>query len=256
MDQNFTNRIKTFLALESPTDEQVREAAVMLLQCDPARERAIYNTAQRRPQAMLPWIRTDLRKYAGIRERGLERHDVPEYNRKAVSQVRESLSVRPVTVEPEKTPLVSVSSVRGKRQDHDSLPESIKDLWDKNTVRWKKIRQLHAQLMSMVSSPGYQACDGNEICHTLLEADTAMRNDYERYDKYDASGNSTADDIKATNAARTTISRALQRKSNSEKQIEDTQDAVNLLFRVGANMKQTTIEKLRALGISIPDAKR
>lgn len=257
MDQTFISKIQTFLEIEKPTDDQVKAAAQMLLQIDPGRSRAIYNTAQRRPQAMLPWIRTDLKKHLDIRLRGLQRHEVPAYNQKAVEKVDETLSHRPESAPAEKAPVVPVTSVIGKRQDHDSLPENIKILWEKNHERWMKMRQLRAQLQTMIATPGYQACDGNELCHTLLEADTALRADYQRYDSYqtgDGAG-STSDNVKAAQAARTTISRALQRKNHTEKQLEDLQGAVNVLYRLGGTQKDATVKKLQALGVSVPDAK-
>ena len=71
MDNIFTAKIENFLAIEKPTDEQVKEGATLLLQVNHTRYRSIYNTAMRRPQAMLPWIRTDLKKHLAIRKRGL-----------------------------------------------------------------------------------------------------------------------------------------------------------------------------------------
>lgn len=254
MDKQLTNKIKSFLAIEKPTDEDIRAAATMLLQCDP-RSRAIYNTAQRRPQAVLPWIRTDLKKHLGIRSRGLTRSMVPAYNAKAIETVDQTLSVRPSTVVVEKNSAVPVTSVRKKREDHDSLPEDIKNIWDRNAERWKKMRQLRTQLQVMAARPDYQACDGNELCYMLLEADTAIRSDYARYDGYDGNGQEkAADNVKAAGKARTAISRALQRKKNTEKQLEDLQDAVNILVRLGGTMKDTTIAKLKALAINVPDA--
>lgn len=258
MNQTFISKIQSFLQIEKPTDNQVKDAAQMLLQIDPGRSRAIYNSAQRRPQAMLPWIRADLKKHLDIRLRGLERHEVTAYNQKAVAKVDDTLSRRPESAPAEKTPVVPVISVIGKRQDHDSLPENIKILWDKNHDRWMKMRQLRAQLQAMIATPGYQACDGNELCHTLLEADTALRADYQRYDSYQSGegGGCTSDNVKAAQSARTTITRALQRKKHTEKQIEDLQGAVNVLYRLGGTQKEATVRKLQALGISVPDAKK
>lgn len=253
MNKVITEKIRLFLALEKPTDEEIKDAAFTLLQVGGEGERHIYNSAQRRPQALLPWIRTDLRKFLSIRNRGLERSQVPSYNARAVRNVRETLSRRPETVEEERNPLVAVTSVLGKRADHDSLPERIRQLWDLNAERWKKIRQLHAQLQTMISKPGYQACDGNELCHTLLEADTEMRRDYERYDSWKDGGNipkGDDDPVKLVQKARTALSRALSRKRQDDGSLARIRESLSVLKENGAEIKETTRQKLSAIGIN------
>ena len=253
MEPKLRQNIEEFLAIADPSDEKIKEAALWLLRISP-KSRAIYNTAQRRPQAMLKWIRADLTKYVGVASRGLERSEVKAYNEKAVTQVRQTLAVRPVDVNAEKQGAVPEKSIRGKRADHDSLPENIKVLWEKNSERWKKLRQMHEQLLLMTSSKDYEPCDGNELCHVMLQTDADIRNDYKRYDTYKAGDAGTvADDVKAAGAARTAITRALSRKNNTEEQLEALQDAVNLLYKLGGTQKPATVEKLKALGISIPN---
>lgn len=253
MEPKLRQNIEEFLAIADPSDEKIKEAALWLLRISP-KSRAIYNTAQRRPQAMLKWIRADLKKYVGVASRGLERSEVKAYNEKAVTQVRQTLAVRPVDVNAEKQGAVPEKSIRGKRADHDSLSENIKVLWEKNSERWKKLRQMHEQLLLMTSSKDYEPCDGNELCHVMLQTDADIRNDYKRYDTYKAGDAGTvADDVKAAGAARTAITRALSRKNNTEEQLEALQDAVNLLYKLGGTQKPATVEKLKALGISIPN---
>ena len=253
MNKIITERIKAFLAKEKPTDEEIKDAAFTLLQVGGEGERHIYNSAQRRPQALLPWIRTDLKKFLSIRNRGLERSQVPSYNAKAVRNVRETLSRRPDTVEAEKKPLVPVTSVLGKRVDHDSLPDDIRQIWDRNAERWKKIRQLHAQLQTMITKPGYQACDGNELCHTLLEADTALRRDYERYDSWKGGEDipkGDDDPVKMVQKARTALSRALNRKTQDKDSLARIREALSVLNENSAQIKDTTRQKLSAIGIN------
>lgn len=257
MDQIFTNRIGAFLQLKNPTDEQIKSAATMLLQCNPSRERGIYNSAMIRPQAMLPWIRTDLKKYYAIRMKGLTLDKVPGYNAAAVKVVRETLSFRPEDVESEKAPQVPVLGVRGRRADHDKLPESVQALWDKNSDRWKTIRQLHNQLLVMVSKPGYQACDGNELCYTLSEADKQLRKDYQKYDTYvvgDGNHDSVdafTDNVKIIGSARTAISRGLQRKTQTDESRKKIQSAVDTLKSLGQVIKPATVEKIKVIGVNV-----
>jgi len=261
MDKIFTEKIGNFLQKENPTDQEIRDGALLLLQCNPNRERAIYNSAQKRPQAMLAWIRADLKKYYDIRKRGLTRDQVPVYNAAAVKAVRESLAKRPADAPEEKTPQVPVLGVRGKRADHDQLPAAIQKLYDDNTERWKKIRQLHNQLLVMVSKPGYQPCDGNELCHTLREADTLLRQNYKKYDSFVVvPGQSkesqddvevTIDNMKVIQNARTAISRGLQREQQTEESLQKLQEAYDTLTALHQNIKPETVAKLKAAGVNV-----
>ena len=256
MEERTKKAIASFLQLKKPTDDQVKDAALMLLKLNPAKERSIYNTAMRRPQSMLPWIRTDLKKYLDIENRGLTAAKTAAFNAETVKLVTETLQQRPDGVEEEKKTVIPVLGIRGKRADHDSLPENVRQLWDKNSERWKKIRALHEQLAVMVAQPGYQPCDGNELCHTLRQADIDLRNDYERYDSYQPGSNpaaAPADSIKAIQSARTCITRGVNRKNQTAEQLQKLQEAVNTLVRLKQKMKPDTISKLKAAGVSVPE---
>ncbi len=254
MDQTFTNRIGAFLQKEQPTDQEIKEAATLLLQCNPSRERAIYNSAMVRPRATLPWVVSDLKKYYAIRQHGHTLSDVPRFNEQTVRQVRQTLAVKPEGVEDISPVQVPITGLRGKRPDHDRLPEAIQQLWERNSELWKKEREAHNRLLVMVSKPDYQACDGNELCHALLETDNQIRKNYEAYDSYvikdagDSVDNFT-DDLKTIQNARTTITRGLQRKTQDEASRQKIQDAVNTLKALQQVMKPATIEKLKAIGI-------
>lgn len=260
MDNTLTARIGAFLQLEHPSDQQIIEAATMLLQCNPSGERGIYNSALRRPQAMLPWVRTDLKKYYNIRQRGLTTEQVPAYNADAMKKVRETLSILPKDIQKEAVPQVPVLGVRGKRADHDQLPDTIKVLWDKNTERWKTIRKLHNQLLVMISKPGYQPCDGNELCHLLREADTQLRAAYKTYDSFvivpatpDTAADSVdvfTDNVKTVTNARSTITRGLQRKTQDDVSRQKIQAAVDTLKALNQKLMPATIEKLKAIGVN------
>ena len=269
MDHILTAKIYNFLQLENPTDEQIIEGATLLLKCNPNRERGIYNTALRRPRATLPWIRTDLKKYYDIRQRGLTTPEVEQFNSETVSLVEQTLSQVPSTVEQssEDTPLVPILDVRGQRIDHDQLPEEIKAIWERNAERWKKMRQLHAQLAQMIASPDYSPCDGNELCYALRQTDTDLRNDYQVYDSFvitpaapeTPAGNPAdkleefTDNVKTIQNARTAISRGLARKTQNDESLKKIQDAVGTLYALKQTIKPETIEKLAAIGITVPN---
>lgn len=269
MDQILTAKIYNFLQLENPTEAQIIEGATLLLQCNPNRERGIYNTAMRRPRATLPWIRTDLKKYYDIRQRGLTTPEVEKFNSETVSRVEQTLSMVPsgVAQEGDDAPVVPALGTRGMREDHDQLPPEVQVIWERNAERWKKMARLHFQLSQMIAKPDYAPCDGNELCYQLRQVDDDLRNDYEIYDTYDvvksvvsskpeaAADNVDVftDNVKTIQNARTAISRGLGRKTpHTEESLRKLQDAVNTLFALKQIIKPETTEKLKAVGISIP----
>jgi len=265
MDNILTTQIQQFLQLEKPTEEQIREGATLLLRCNPQRERAIYNSAMTRPKSMLPWIKADLKKYLGIRQRGLTTPQVEKFNQETIAAVKQTLSNVPVTVEQDsgETPLIPQLGIRGLRPDHDQLPENIQALFSRNTERWKSMRKLHTQLAQMIARPGYAACDGNEICYQLRQLDTALRNDYEAYDSFvidDKKPSASADrvdvftdNVKTIQTARAAVSRGIARKTpHTKESFEKLENAVKALVALKQKLKPATVEKLAAIGITIP----
>ncbi|MCH3994137.1 MAG: hypothetical protein LKE54_03630 [Prevotella sp.] len=263
MDNKLTEKIGKFLAKENPTTEEIKKGAELLLQLDPGRERGIYNSALIRPQSFLPWIRTDLRKFYKIRQRGLTNKDAVKYNAETISKVEESLKTVPDGASPAySSQAPAMEHIKGKRTDHDSLPDNIKALWDKNVTRWDKMRKLHTQLEQMIAKPGYQACDGNELCYQLRQLDNSLRADYASYDNYKPEEKKqltpeeeVQEKIKQINLARVYISRHLSKETLTDDEIDMLQDAVNLLHAEKANMKEDTINKLKAVGVVIPEDK-
>lgn len=273
MDQILTAKIYNFLQLKEPTEAQIIEGATLLLQCNPNRERGIYNSAMRRPKALLPWIRTDLKKYYDIRQRGLTTPEVEKFNNETVALVEETLSMVPDGVAQEGedgAPAVHLIGTRGIRDDHDQLPDEIKAIWERNAERWKKMSRLHFQLAQMIAKPDYAPCDGNELCYQLRQVDADLRNDYQIYDSYaiesampdagtsndDSKGDSVdvfTDNVKTIQNARTAISRGLGRKTpHTEESLQKLQEAVNTLFAMKQAIKPETMDKLKAVGVSIP----
>ena len=247
-----------FLRKEKPTDQEIKDAATMLLQLEPQRARGLYNMALKRPQAVLPWISTDLKKHYSIRMRGLTKEQVEPYNREILKKVDIQLSVRPEGVPKNKANTVVLEkSVRKRRDDHDILPEPIKKLWEQNAERWKKMRQYRQQLAIMIERPDYQPCDGNELCNVLCEAENDLVKNYEKYDNYSTGDKPEEktywDNAKAVTNARSCITRNLKADPMTDKHRQKLQDAVNTLVSLKQVLLPATIEKLKAAGITVPD---
>ena len=108
---------------------------------------------------------------------------------------------------------------RGKRTDHDTLPETIRAIWDKNAERYKKIKQAHETCKTLTA-----ACDRYEFTSAIAELWAEYKKDFDTYDHYvlvdvnEEAGTQTpdtegvqlsAEDVKAINAARPYISKNL-----------------------------------------------
>ena len=263
MDNNLTKKIGSFLNNEKPTDKEIIEAAEMLLSLDPGRERGIYNSALRRPQGMLPWIRTDLKKFYAIRQRGMDNKDAERFNKETVKLVDETLGAVPEgTVNEFNENNIKQEQILGKRADHDQLPDDIKKLWDDNGKNWAQLRKLRLQLSELVARKDYQSCDGNELCYQLRKLDDSIRANYKKYDEWNPEENEEltpeeqAQELnKKINQARVTMSRTLKKETLSDDDVDSLQEAVNLLFSAKASIKPATIDKLKAAGVIIPEDK-
>ena len=106
---------------------------------------------------------------------------------------------------------------RGKRTDHDTLPEAIRDIWDKNAERYKKIKQAHETCKTLTA-----ACDRYEFTKAIAELWADYKKDFDTYDHYvllpvnDEAGKDkteemqlSAEDLRQINAARPYISNNL-----------------------------------------------
>lgn len=113
-------RMGAFLKKEQPSDKEIIDAAEILLQLDPGRERGIYNSACQRPQSLLPWVRADLQKFYKIRMDGITNAEVGQYVDETEKVVIEDLQQKPEGIESVAIPdNPAIVSVRGKRADHD-----------------------------------------------------------------------------------------------------------------------------------------
>lgn len=76
----------------------------------------------------------------------------------------------------------------GIRPDHDSLPDSIHQLWTDNRSRWLRIKQLYNTLLG-IEKP----CDRYEYLAQLKDLWYTYKRALQRYDSYVASASDAAD---------------------------------------------------------------
>lgn len=239
IDRLFRARVSEWLSKTKHTEAELVEGATMVLQCN--RNQALYNTIMRRPSRYEDKIAYELRKHLRYLKDDLTLDDVKSMETrilpvigKAIADTEETTdlaaaalgeipadSFLPAPALAPEEPYSQKDTIvaRGKRTDHDSLPEVIRAIWDKNAERYKKIKQAHETCKTLTA-----ACDRYEYTSAIAELWSDYKKDFDTYDHYvlvpanDAAGTQTspadqlqlsAEDIKAINAARPYISKYL-----------------------------------------------
>lgn len=152
-DPKFTEKLKKWFDCEH-TDANIREGALLLLQMN--NNRHLYQLINFDPQGKLELLKYELQKHLNYRIEGMTIDDVRNYD-KAVTPVLQTavdktseadkiakqLAPHLPVVDSENLDSIVPSAIvaKGKRADHDQLPENIQAIWDNNCALWKKIKE-------------------------------------------------------------------------------------------------------------------
>lgn len=186
MDEKLTAKIQAYLDA-APEDKNVIEGATMLLSLN--RNRIFFQNVVRKPEKFADKVEYELKKHLAIRLDRKTIADVATMNKVVIPAAQATIA--------EGAPVISIDNdlptegtvVRGKRADHELLPDEIKALWDECTPLWFKIKELFELLKTMESSP---ACDRFEYLQQLDECDKKYRANMQVYDAF-VVGSSDAD---------------------------------------------------------------
>lgn len=267
-DKLFRARVIEWLAKEKHTEAELADGAMMVLQCN--RNRALYNTIMRRPARFEDKIAYELRKHLRYMNDGLSLDDVKDLEKKVMPVVEQVLHVEVTDDKPLPSPAYDADNgqptnnvvARGKRADHESLPPSIKAIWDRNAERYKKIKQAHETCKTLTA-----ACDRYEYTKAIAEAWADYKKDFDTYDHYvlqpdseettdtSAGEQLSADELKAISLARPYISKNLPdllelKKATTDDETQEkyaeklakVQERVDVLIRT----KQVITDELKA----------
>lgn len=228
-----------WLSKKKHTEAELADGAMMVLQCN--RNHALYNTIMRRPARYEEKIAYELRKHLRYLKDDMTLDEVKKMEAyilpvigKAIADTDETAdkaaaalgeipedSFLPAPALSSEEPFKQTDAIvaRGKRTDHDTLPETIRAIWDKNAERYKKIKQAHETCKTLTA-----ACDRYEFTSAIAELWADYKKDFDTYDHYvlvpvnEEAGTQTpdteevqlsAEDVKAINAARPYISKYL-----------------------------------------------
>ncbi len=272
IDKQLRTRIQVWLSKEKHNDVELAEGALVLLQCN--RNRALYNTIMRRPARFEEKIAYELRKHLRYLKDDINLDEVRSIENQVVPEIKKVLEV---PVADDKPLPGNTFSARGKRPDHDSLPEAIRAIWDKNAERYKKMKQAHETAKTLSA-----ACDRYEFVKALAELWADYKKDFDTYDHYvllpvneEAGASATppaetvslsAEDVKAISSARSYITKNLpklqklvklskkdgfEQAANMDDWRGRIQERIDILVRFNQVIGDEMKAKLNAAGLDI-----
>lgn len=269
MDKAFTQEIADWL--ETPREERdVRKGAELLLRINGNRH--IYQLAMIRPETAHDHVEADLKKFLRIRLDGHTMESVRQMDSELIPKVQNIITTRQAESEdaPEETDDIAPAH-RGKRSDHNELPEEIRAIYERGGELFEKIKQIFTELQQMENAP---ACDRYEKLKVLKPLVKEYTDGWERYDNYNSDMSQEeaveavdeapepGNEVKRVGAARKFISThvakletLLQAETIDEAEVENErrQIAERMAFvaETGGSFKPDFAQRINALGVDI-----
>lgn len=200
MDNFLTKDIQDWLSLTDRSDDDIRKGAMLLLRLN--RNRSLYQSIVLRPKRLEDTLVHELKKHLKIRLAGMTLQDVEKQSKELYTEIESAMKTEP-TDNGEST-VQSLPAHGGKRADHDSLPENIRNLWDESAQRWKKIKEMYNTCLSIE-----QPCDRAELLNVLKEAWYKYKKDLQQYDAFVINTNANADAASDTPVSASQLAKAL-----------------------------------------------
>ena len=172
MDHNFTQQLKDWL--DTPANERdFEKGALYLLKL--SGNQIMYQNIIANPKGKADFIEYQLQKYYNFRVQDLTREQVTEMEQQVESIVAEHI---PLAAEAD-------TKQKGKREDHDLLPDEIKAKFFENLDLLRRMRELHLKLRTMSTEEA--PCPDSErypFLKELIALDKKLHSNWEEYDHY------------------------------------------------------------------------
>lgn len=269
MDKAFTQDIADWL--ETPREERdVRKGAELLLRINGNRH--IYQLAMIRPETAHNHVEADLKKFLQIRLDGHTMESVRQMDSELIPKVQNIITTRQDESEdaPEETDDIAPAH-RGKRSDHNELPEEIRAIYERGGELFEKIKQIFTELQQMENAP---ACDRYEKLKVLKPLVKEYTDGWERYDNYNSDMSQEeaveavdeapepGNEVKRVGAARKFISThvakletLLQAETIDEAEVENERrqiaERMAFIAETGGSFKPDFAQRIHALGVDI-----
>lgn len=269
MDKAFTQDIADWL--ETPREERdVRKGAELLLRINGNQH--IYHLAMIRPETAHDHVEADLKKFLQIRLDGHTMESVRQMDSELIPKVQNIITTRQDESEdaPEETDDTAPTH-RGKRSDHNELPEEIRAIYERGGELFEKIKQIFTELQQMENAP---ACDRYEKLKVLKPLVKEYTDGWERYDNYNSDMSQEeaveavdeapepGNEAKRVGAARKFISThvakletLLQAETIDEAEVENERrqiaERMAFIAETGGSFKPDFAQRIHALGVDI-----
>ena len=181
LDPKFTELIQTWL--NTHADERDYSVGALYLLKLSGNKIMYQNLVARDTPQTREFIEYQLQKYLNFRLAAVTHAEVEEMSAQVEAIVAEHI---PLAAEADTQP-------RGKRDDHDSLPDNIKALYIENLSLLQKMRELHLQLRKL--STENVTCPDSErypFLKELIRLDKKLHSNWEAYDHYVPEATATA----------------------------------------------------------------
>ncbi len=177
MDHKFTEQIKQWL--ETPEDERdYAVGALYLLKL--SGNQIMYKNIISQIDRRHDFVEYQLQKYLNFRLQALTHEQVQQMEKEVEQIVAEHISLAATADE---------QPQKGKRSDHDLLPDEIKAKFVENLSLLQRMRELHLRLRSL--SLDNATCPDSErypFLKELISLDKKLHSNWEAYDHYVAPG--------------------------------------------------------------------
>lgn len=172
-DPELTQKIKEWLDTE-PAKRDLDAGAEMLLRV--TRNRILYANITRNPKAKAAHLEYQLQKV--LKNRLLEvTHEQVQQMMVKVDAIAENRGLSPQSA---RSPFQ-----RGKRADHDELPDEVKQLYVDNADIMRRMREAHTRLR-MITPLNSSCPDSDRMTYAkaIIEYDAKYRDNWNVYDHY------------------------------------------------------------------------
>lgn len=262
MDNKFTQDIQDWLNLE-PAKRDMIKGAEMLLKLN--RNRYLFQNIIRKPEKFMSKVESELKKHLTYRLDQLTIDEVIKMDETLIPAVTKLIDDNvPVISSDDDKPQDGVIA-KGRREDHESLPEEIRALFENSGNLYFKIKTVFEQLKTMNKA---QPCDRYELLKQLSELDSSYRSNMATYDHYDPNAvhepkqdelpADPAEISKKVNAARKYLSdnkpKLVELLSNNDTKkhsalLIKVQERYDFLVSTGNNIDEQQVEALVQLGL-------
>ncbi len=174
LDNKFTELIQKWL--ETPTDERDYAVGTLYL-LKLSGNQIMYRNIMANPTSKAEFIEYNIRKYYNFRVQALTHYQVEEMQKRVDVIAKEHFSLE------EESPAKDFK--KGKREDHDSLPDEIQALYVENLSIVQRMREVHLKLRSL--STDNASCPDSErypFLKELIELDKRLHSNWEQYDHF------------------------------------------------------------------------